>query len=320
MDANKPDEVQRSTKRKQNSYRMDRRRGWAWWILLAVLAMVAVYAAVKIAGRMNQDEQLRQVNDANRALVQQAEPTAAAPATVMALPEVQQTGHPQVTAAKEMPITTTTPAPLWYKPSVLPKYQALYEQNSDLVGWLKVNCVYRIDFAVVQGNNGFYETHDFSKQANVNGAAFLDETCSLWPRDDNLIIYAHNMKTGEMFGELHHMQQMSTLKKDPFVTFDTIYEQGSYIPVAAYLCSVDPAKDHFQFYVRNFDDADQLAEYTARAKELSAVKLGTDVQPGDDLLTLVTCYDEANKQRMAVLLRKVRPGETEAGIRDMMFK
>lgn len=190
------------------------------------------------------------------------------------------------------------------------KYVGLYQKNNDLIGWLNVSCLYRINFAVVQGKNNFYMNHDFNKQENVNGSAFLDETCKIWPRDDNLIIYAHNMKSGEMFGELNQLQNAGKIKQNPFVTFDTLYEQGTYVPLAVFVCSVVQADDYFQFYVRNFKSETAFDQYINRARELSRVALKTDAAYGDELLTLVTCYDQANRQRFVVLLRKLRDNET----------
>ena len=203
---------------------------------------------------------------------------------------------------------------------MLEKYADLYQKNSDLVGWLKVNCLYRINFAVVQGKNNYYMNHDFNKQENANGSAFLDETCKIWPKDDNLIIYAHNMKSGEMFGELNQLQNAEKLYQDPFVTFDTLYEQGTYVPLAVFVCSVVQADNYFQFYVRNFKSEAAFDEYISRARELSLLSLKTDAIYGDELLTLVTCYDQDNRQRLVVLLRKLRENETTETVKATFFQ
>ena len=162
--------------------------------------------------------------------------------------------------------------------------------------------------------------HDFNKQENANGSAFLDETCKIWPRDDNLIIYAHNMKSGEMFGELNQLQNAGKINQNPFVTFDTLYEQGTYVPLAVFVCSVVQADDYFQFYVRNFKSEAAFDQYINRARELSRVALKTDAAYGDELLTLVTCYDQANRQRFVVLLRKLRDNETPETVQIAFFQ
>lgn len=230
---------------------------------------------------------------------------------------------PLLNATEHHPVMETMasppPTPVPKKPQIQEKFLKLYEGNQDLIGWLKVDCLYRINFAVVQGSNSFYMNHDFDKKENVNGSAFLDETCKIWPRDDNLIIYAHNMKSGDMFGELNQMQSISKLKDNPLVHFDSLYEKGTYIPIAVYVCSVIQAPDYFQFYVRNFSSESALERYVTRARDLSSIQLSTDVQLGDRLLTLVTCYDKENTKRLVVLLRQLRENENENLVQDILF-
>lgn len=225
-----------------------------------------------------------------------------------------------VAASSSSPYLSATQMPGNDHPEILPNLQELYQKNNDCIGWLKINSLYRINFAVVQGSNNFYMNHSFDKTENVNGAAFLDETCKIWPRNDNLIIYAHNMKSGEMFGELNQLQYLDKLYADPFVSFDTLYEQGTYVPLAVFVCSVVQADDYFQFYVRNFKTEEAFDRYISRARELSRVALKTDALYGDELLTLVTCYDRANTQRFVVLLRKLRSNETVETVKSAYFQ
>lgn len=238
-------------------------------IFLLIFAAVGVFCVVRLIQAASQTHVVQQEHQENLALVNSIE-------TV--LPSLQPSPIETVSAAfsatENVPaaVITVTPAPTvtqipyGYQPQMLEKYAGLYQKNNDLIGWLNVNCLYRINFAVVQGKNNFYMNHDFNKQENANGSAFLDETCKIWPRDDNLIIYAHNMKSGEMFGELNQLQNAGKINQNPFVTFDTLYEQGTYVPLAVFVCSVVQADDYFQFYVRNFKSEAAFDQYsTGRA-------------------------------------------------------
>lgn len=292
-------------------------------IFLLIFAAVGVFCVVRLIQAASQTHVVQQEHQENLALVNSIE-------TV--LPSLQPSPIETVSAAfsatENVPaaVITVTPAPTvtqipyGYQPQMLEKYAGLYQKNNDLIGWLNVNCLYRINFAVVQGKNNFYMNHDFNKQENANGSAFLDETCKIWPRDDNLIIYAHNMKSGEMFGELNQLQNAGKINQNPFVTFDTLYEQGTYVPLAVFVCSVVQADDYFQFYVRNFKSEAAFDQYINRARELSRVALKTDAAYGDELLTLVTCYDQANRQRFVVLLRKLRDNETPETVQIAFFQ
>jgi len=61
---------------------------------------------------------------------------------------------------------------------MLPEYQKLYEENSDMIGWLKIEDT-NIDYPVMQT---------------------MDDEEGTIP-STNLIIYGHTVKTGQMFGD-----------------------------------------------------------------------------------------------------------------------
>ena len=78
----------------------------------------------------------------------------------------------------------------------------LYAQNSDLVGWIRVDGT-RIDYPVMQtpDNPEYYLHRDFNKEYSDSGTPFLDANSRIggtW----NWIIYGHNMKFGTMFHDL----------------------------------------------------------------------------------------------------------------------
>lgn len=204
--------------------------------------------------------------------------------------------------------TATITAP-GQKPEILMTYYALWERNNDLVGWLNVQALPQVDLPVVQRDLTYYLRRDFDGNSNMNGTAFLDPACSIWPRSDNLIIYAHNMKSGEMFGGLHKLMHEPFYRGKPLASFNTLYERANYVPIAVVLCSIHQEKDFFNFHVTDFKSRAAFDAYIARARELSSVALPYDVEYGDQLLTLVTCYDEANEQRLLLILRRVRGNE-----------
>ncbi len=210
---------------------------------------------------------------------------------------------------------------LTYSPELLEDYVALYARNRDMGGWLRVRAIRNIDFAYVRGRNDYYISHDFYGNENVNGTAFLDETCTDWPRDKNLLIYAHNLRSGEMFGELHRLESLQLIRSSPFVDCDTLYEKGVYIPVAVLICAVDSSEeDYFDFNVSTFRNEAEFDAYIARCRELNRVDLDVDVQFSDDLLTLVTCCDDTGVRRFLVVCRRLRADETERSVLDRYFR
>ncbi len=57
---------------------------------------------------------------------------------------------------------------------VLPEFQKLYKQNSDIVGWLKIDGT-RIDYPIMQNQQDpkYYLNHGFDKEKNKNGLPFF---------------------------------------------------------------------------------------------------------------------------------------------------
>lgn len=65
-------------------------------------------------------------------------------------------------------------------PDILPEYQALYQKNKKLIGWLKIDDTI-IDYPVMQtSNNEYYLDHNFNQEYDKNGSIFLDSAGSIY--------------------------------------------------------------------------------------------------------------------------------------------
>ena len=310
----------RYTPRQQKTEKVNLRR--ACFILAGVFALLLIYGGTQLFLRHRDTERTEAINRENRDLLGTDGPDLSPePSGTPALSPApgnttspEPAGSPEPTPPPSVRRVKGSASP---RPPVQGKFDDLIVKNEDTVGWLKTEAVYRIDFAVVQRDNAFYMDHDYSKASNREGAAFLDETNSLWPRDDHLIIYAHNMKSGSMFGELNSLSSYDAVCRNPFTVFDTLYENGVYIPYAIVNCDVsDPNSElYFNFYQLNFKTTGAFDSFIDRARALSLVDLRqVDVRADDPLLTLSTCYDDANRTRFLVMLRKLRPDETRASV------
>lgn len=297
--------------RARNYYRK-RRSSWSRGIAAAGLAAVLIYAAGQLADYAWQTVRSRSVQADMLAALPSDQPTALLPEPSADPAAAQREDVPQEVQPTASPAPKPTSTPTlepWKTPEILFTYHALWEENNDLVGWLNIERLYRVDFAVVQRDQSYYLRRDFYGRSNMNGTAFLDMTCDVWPRSDNLVIYAHNMKSGEMFGGLHRLLEEPYYREAPLTTFNTIYERAAYVPVAALMCSIRQGENHFNFCVPDFAGEEAFNRYIARARELSAIDPPYDAVWGDQLLTLVTCYDGDDDTRVVVILRRIRPDE-----------
>jgi len=83
---------------------------------------------------------------------------------------------------------------------VLARYQELYLQNEDMVGWISIDGT-TINYPVMQtkDNPNYYLKRNFEKEYSDLGTPYIQEDCDLLT-SDNLIIYGHHISGNRMFG------------------------------------------------------------------------------------------------------------------------
>ena len=216
------------------------------------------------------------------------------------------------------PRPTATPRPVYQTigTQVRTALTPLYEINSDLVGWLSIPGV--IDLPVVYRNNVYYETHDFYGREDKAGTLFLDKNHPLRPTTQNMLIHGHNMRDGTMFGRLlQYETNLSYVKDHGIIHFDTIYEEQTYVVFAVMIASFNSSSSrYFDFYTHaTFASETEFTNYVYAVRARSLYSIPVDVRADDALLTLSTCLDD---DRLVILARRLRDGETEAGLRAQL--
>ncbi|MBQ7053527.1 MAG: class B sortase [Clostridia bacterium] len=239
-------------------------------------------------------------------------------------PAAQESILPQESAA---PVASPAPTekPSYLVPMDYPKnpyakvtnrFAKLQRQNKDIVGWLKIDGL--IDEAVVQRDNEYYLRRDYLGYHNVNGAVFLDQQCRLDTRPYTLLLYAHNMKNGLMFGCLRNYEDIGFYRKNPIITFDTAYENGRYVIFAVGTISLDRTDWAFVDFGKLMSSSidwreDVLYQLKLNSRYTSVI----DVRPDDQILMLVTCVDDDTERRV-VAARRIREGEDEQKLYDRL--
>lgn len=193
------------------------------------------------------------------------------------------------------------------EPEVLEDYKTLLNMNKDLIGWLKIADI-NIDYPVMQTNdNTYYLDHNFDKKYDKNGCLFLDYQCDVINRNTNLIIYGHNMQSGNMFGRLDKYSSEEYYKEHPKFEFDTIYEKGAYEIVYVFRSKIYN-EDAVVFKYYQFLDVQSEKEFDSNMAEMAKISLyDTGITPkyGDELLTLSTCDYQENNGRFVIVARKI---------------
>lgn len=185
-------------------------------------------------------------------------------------------------------------------------YFDLYNQNSDLTGWIKTDDA-KIDYPVMlAADNDEYMHKGFTKQYQYSGLPFADCQCDPDKPSDNVIIYAHNMKDGSMFAHLLKYESEDFYRAHPQISFDTLYKRGTYEIIYAFRSKVG-ADNEFRYYdYINFGSEEEFDDFIAAAKKLSLYDTGKSAEYGDKLLTLSTCSYNSRNERFVVIAKRIK--------------
>ncbi len=203
-----------------------------------------------------------------------------------------------------------------FEAKILPKFEEMYKQNNDLVGWINVPNT-MIDYPILQAeDNDYYLHRNFEKKKVFEGIPFMDFRNVLGPElHDNTLIYGHNMGVkGTIFTELMRYQNIDFYKKSPVINVDTLYDEGQWKVIAAYEANTEPQfGEVFEYY--NFvvaETQEDLDWYLDEIKKRSFYTTDVDVELGDKLVTLQTCVNDKYETKLVVVARRVREGESAA--------
>lgn len=263
-------------------------------VVSAVIFLGSLYLAVS--------NQMRLRRMAREVAQMAATQTVALPTSVNSQPPAQSmaaSGSQAVATPDTQPAEPTQPR------QVLPQFQDLAAENEDLAGWLTVEGT-RIDYPVMYSPDEpeRYLHANFEKQYSFAGLPFIDTAGQV--DSGNRVIYAHNMLDGSMFRSLFRYEQKNYWEKHPTFTFSTLYEEKEYEIMSVFYDRVYKKTDtNFKFY-QFFDtsDADHFARAMEHFRDKQLYDTGVTAQPGDKLITLVTCAYQTDNGRFVVVARE----------------
>ena len=115
------------------------------------------------------------------------------------------------------------------------------------------------------------------------------------------------MRSGKMFGDLSKYENQSFYENHKTITFDTIYEEGTYEVMYVFRSHVYQ-QDEVVFKYYQFIDALSEEEFNSNMDEMAALSFyDTEVKAyyGDELLTLTTCDYEEQDGRFVVVAKRI---------------
>lgn len=296
-------------------------------VLMVALACLLVFNLVKLGGYIGDYASSRRTSDDLRtayydALDEETVPPSTSPTAVPLTPTPSPVPAMVVDATPEPAPTQTPHVMLQALPYpgnpygiISSRFQKVRQQNSDIVGWLTVPGL--LDEAVVQRDNSYYLRRDYRGYHNDNGSIFLEESCDLSTRPYTLMLFGHNMKSGAMFGCLRNYENIRFYRSNPFINFDTAYEDGRYVIFAIGTLSQNRlASNYLDIGMLTSLNIEWRETAIAKLKKLSEISTGISVEADDQLLLMITCV-EADTERRVVAARRVRDGESEESLQRL---
>lgn len=205
--------------------------------------------------------------------------------------------------------------------SILPQYVSLYNQNSDMIGWLKIDDTL-IDYPVMQTmeDEEYYLYRGFDKAENNCGCLIMDTDSSVGVGNleegyalgdipsTNLIIHGHTMKTGEMFGDLQLYKSEDYGKEHSIIKFDSLYEQREYKLISVFYSKVYyEDEDVFKYYkFFNANSIEEFDDWYRNIKSLSLYDTGVEATFGDEFITLSCCSYQEENGRFVVIGKRLK--------------
>ena len=172
----------------------------------------------------------------------------------------------------------------------------------NLVGWIRQEGT-EINYPIVKGDdNSYYLTHDALGKTSYSGAIFMDSLNNKFWKDDNTVLYGHNMKNSSMFGMLkHYLSDKSYIKKHPEFIIYTEDSAKIYGIVSVY--SMKYGNDQYKMA---FNTQEEYKDFLETAKKRSEYDTGFDYDENCPCITLTTCYSSGSKgiKTMLVLQEK----------------
>ena len=270
-----------------------------YWGLIAVLILIIVACSALISIKLITDARDKGEYDE----LQELRPSVTRPS--MNLEDRPSATEPDETLPEQTDPTAPTTIPN-IDDTILFEYQALYEINRDMVGWIQIEDT-AINYPVVQTPKepNFYLRKNFYKEKATCGTIYVREACDVNLPSDNVTVYGHNMRNGTMFADLHKYEKKAFWENHRYVNFDTLHEYRTYEIFAIFKTTADLTKGFTYHIYDTFATEKAFNEYVSTCKNLSLYDTGIIPDFGDKLLTLSTCDKSISDGRLVVVCRLV---------------
>ena len=180
-------------------------------------------------------------------------------------------------------------------------YSELYEMNSDVVGWIKMEGT-KLDYPVMQTpeSTDFYLYRNFDKEQSTRGSIYAREVCDINEPSDNITLYGHNMADGSMFACLNDYVNKEAWEYNSLIFFDTLYEYHTYKIFAVFKTTANLGEGFTYHQFVDAENEEEFNEFVQTCKDLAFYDTGITPEYGDKLICLSTCEYTLENGRLVV--------------------
>lgn len=176
-------------------------------------------------------------------------------------------------------------------------FEKLRATNSEVVAWIRFENPSKISYPVVKtSDNEKYLKRTFEGKTNGSGTIFVDAANLSDFTDKNTFIYGHNMKNGSMFGQLRKYKNESFCKENPYFYIYT--PDGKEMKYQVFAVGI--VEDTAESYQKVYEDDNAYQTYINHIKKISRYKTGVEVTTDSQIVSLSTCTNVTETQRLLV--------------------
>ena len=209
----------------------------------------------------------------------------------------QTTEPEQAEPEQTQPVETTEAT----EPGMIPAYEEIYNQNNDLVGWIKLEGT-KLNYPVMQtpDDPNYYLYRDFDKKDSKRGSIYAWGDADVNAPSDNITIFGHNMADGSMFNCLAAYTSKVAWENNPIIMFDTLEEYHTYKIFAVFKTSANIGQGFSYHKFVDAADEQEFNDFVNECKRLSFYDTGITPIYGDKLICLSTCEYTLDNGRLVV--------------------
>lgn len=174
----------------------------------------------------------------------------------------------------------------------------LFKKNKDMVGWINILDT-NINYPVMYGKKYLYK--DFYKDYSINGTPFTDDKIISNEYTNVLMIQAHNMKDGSMFGGIKKYLDKNYLLNSKNIDFYTEEDIISYQIYGIMILDISQFENAKFYDNMEIENEEQFEDYVNSIDKNIVNKKDVKLKFKDDLIFLSTCLNGDKSKRIVLV-------------------